>query len=203
MSRESCIMDGCEVSAKARGLCQSHYTRWREGRDLSAPLRRRIVNDDHARFDSWVEMDPNGGCWLWSGVTSEFGHGRFGVGATSLPAHRFAFERAYGPVPRALNVCHHCDVPQCVNPDHLFAGTQADNVADMMAKGRYGENRRWCRGSAHPRAKLDECAVVRILDALSRGQTQYDLADQYGVSQIMISRIKRGLSWSHVPRSVA
>lgn len=198
-----CTLDGCEVPAKARGLCQSHYTRWREGRDLSEPLRRRVLNDDDARFDSWVEMDPNGGCWLWSGVTSEFGHGRIQMRGTMVPAHRFAFERAFGPVPAGLNVCHHCDVPQCVNPDHLFAGTQADNVADMMAKGRYGEKRRGWRGSECSFAKLNEDAVRRILVALAAGRFQRDVGEEYGVSQVMIGRIARGTSWRHVPRLAA
>lgn len=204
MNAQVCTVPGCRTQPHARGLCQPHYSRFRRGQDPATPYLRRILNDDDARFDLSVEMDPNGGCWLWSGATSSFGHGVTTHAGRPTRAHRRAYERWTGPVPDGLSVCHRCDVPQCVNPDHLFAGTQAENVADMMRKGRYDlGGRRWQKGSECPRAKLTEDDVKRVLAALASGRPQQDIADQYGITQTAVSRIALGRTWRHVPRAAA
>lgn len=93
-------------------------------------------------FDKLVSVDPSTGCHLWTGFACKAGYGRFrmpGSKGKSAPvklAHRYAYERAYGPIPHGMNVCHRCDTPRCVNPDHLFLGTQKDNLRDMREKGR-------------------------------------------------------------------
>jgi hypothetical protein len=88
-----------------------------------------------------VIPEPNSGCWLWEGATNGTGHGRIGWrrGGVSYFAyvHRLAWEQANGPVPDGISVLHRCDVRACCNPEHLFLGTQQDNVRDMHAKGRY------------------------------------------------------------------
>lgn len=95
------------------------------------------------RFDKFVYPEPNSGCFLWGG--GEFvsgGYGKFRLGKTAngkpndVRAHRFAWERANGPIPAGLHVLNKCDTPLCVNPDHLFLGSDAVNAADMAAKGR-------------------------------------------------------------------
>ena len=87
------------------------------------------------RFMSRVDVGP--GCWLWRGTTNSSGHGRFKIRTNVLvQAHRFVWEQLVGPIPDQLCVLHRCDVPNCVNPDHLFLGTQADNINDMYAKRR-------------------------------------------------------------------
>jgi hypothetical protein len=86
------------------------------------------------------------GCWLWTGVTMWQGYPVLAIGSRKLGtrkqvrAHRLSYEIYNGPIPSGMYVCHKCDVPICINPNHLFLGTAADNIRDMMAKGRWGGN---------------------------------------------------------------
>jgi hypothetical protein len=106
-------------------------------------------------------------------------------------AHRISWEIHRGPIPPGLHVCHKCDTPSCVNPDHLFLGTAADNMADKCAKGR-GNFR---RGMTSGRAKLTDADVVAIR---ADRRLQAEIAEAYGVSNPIISRIKSRKIWAHV-----
>lgn len=103
---------------------------------------------EEARF--WAKVDRSGGpeaCWLWlAGVRNDDGYGQFRLGGRMQQAHRIAYEQANGPIPDGLHVLHRCDVRRCVNPGHLFIGTNADNMADRNAKGRQS------RGAKHSSA---------------------------------------------------
>lgn len=90
------------------------------------------------RFFEKIERKPNG-CWEWLGARKPTGYGVFSrTDRSAVRAHRWAYEEFVGPIPAGMSVCHRCDNPPCVNPDHLWLGTQADNVHDMIKKGRGG-----------------------------------------------------------------
>ncbi len=100
------------------------------------PRKRAVVyGTPETRF--WAKVGKTEGCWLWKGRRTESGYGHFGIRSGKMcRAHRFSFELAYGPIPSGMYICHHCDNPPCVRPDHLFVGTNSDNAKDAIAKGR-------------------------------------------------------------------
>lgn len=100
-------------------------------------IRRPPKRKPSATLDSYVPV-PETGCWLWVGRTTKDGYGLLAGGrrGKSLRAHRAMYQATRGPIPAGLFVCHKCDTPSCVNPDHLFLGTPKDNVIDMFRKGR-------------------------------------------------------------------
>lgn len=84
----------------------------------------------------WAKVNKTDGCWLWTGSTRWFGHGALHVNGRRTLTHRYSWTLANGPIPDGQSVLHRCDTPACVRPDHLFLGTQTDNVADMVQKNR-------------------------------------------------------------------
>lgn len=145
-----------------------------------------------------IERDPNSGCWLWTG---SLGGGDYGVVHTKngcQKAHRVAWQLRHGPIPRGMRVLHRCDTPICVNPDHLFLGTQADNVADMVAKGRHKPPKPQL-GSINPQAVLTEAQARWVKMAVKEsGHSQREIARMLGVSPMTVSRIVNNQTWSHV-----
>jgi hypothetical protein len=115
-----------------------------------------------ARFDAFVHAEPMSGCFLWAGATNRDGYGAFGIGKRTVRAHRLAFEHERGPIPAGLKVLHRCDTPQCVNPEHLFVGTDLDNQRDMIAKGRGRQGgERWRSATHCPRGHAYDEANTR------------------------------------------
>ena len=114
------------------------------------------------------------------------------AGLRSEMAHRHIWEQCFGPIPESLFVLHRCDNPPCVNPEHLFLGTQADNLRDMVQKGRS------CRGQRHWNAKLTE-AQARLVRATPRtlGSTRR-LTHQFNVHRSVINRIRAGAAWKNL-----
>lgn len=153
--------------------------------------------DARQRFEARIECDPNSGCWLWSGGALASGYGCFTAHGRNYRAHRFSFA-AYvrEPGPDEF-ICHRCDTPACVNPQHLFAGSPADNVADMMAKGRRVQGRTH-RGSESNLSKLSEPQVAEIRRAVAAGATKNAMARRYGVSRGAIVQIAQGKTWAHM-----
>lgn len=149
------------------------------------------------------------GCWEWPGSRIQSGYGSVRVvrpdgSATTVGAQRLMWEYTYGDIPEGLVVCHKCDNPPCVRPDHLFIGTYADNIQDAQRKGRlpYAKPRILkgiARGETQYCAKLTEGAVREICRRYAEGNcTQRQLADEYGVHFTTVHRVVTGQAWRHV-----
>lgn len=187
-----------------------------------------------ARF--WAKVDKNGPtparcpelgpCWMWQAATNKDGYGIFTVGRSAKRAHRIAWALTYGQLVVGLGVLHHCDTPSCVNPTHLFTGTDADNIRDMFAKGRqvtwikatgghngththeerrpygvrngnYTQPHKRPRGEAHPAAVLTAMQVEEIRARYRAGGVSHRaLGRTYGVSHATIGYIVRGEVWN-------
>jgi hypothetical protein len=147
------------------------------------------------RFWDKVSIPPEGGCWTWTARKDRAGYGEFRLDGTKK-AHRVSFSIANPEVEIAgLCVCHHCDNPACVNPDHLFVGTHADNVADKVRKGR-GRFKPHI-GMKNGSAKLHDNTIRRIR-MVAGFVRQTVLANALGVSQTVISNIIIRKTWSHI-----
>lgn len=155
---------------------------------------------------------PNGDCWIWTGNTSHrFGYGQFRFQMKQYNAHRFSLEHFGGGIPEGMVACHRCDNPPCVRPDHLFAGTQADNIQDASRKGRTISGEAWYRacgesvrrGESHHKAKITESVVREIRRAAIAGERHREIAARVGLSQPVVSKIAVGELWGHVDGPVA
>jgi hypothetical protein len=155
--------------------------------------------ENQRRF--WAKVDRSGGdgaCWPWIGARNAKGYGLFHLGIRSQRAHRVAYEMVHGEICGGMLVCHRCDTPPCVNPTHLFLGTDADNLRDSFAKGRRRND-----GEHHPRARLTAADVERIRLAAEVHGPDHSwrggLARELGISRKYIQKIVSGECWAVRP----
>ena len=146
------------------------------------------------RFWSKVDGNDPNECWNWTAGKQANGYGAFVYAGKTRYAHRFSWLLHFGTIPEGMFVCHHCDNPGCVNPKHLFLGTQTDNMQDAITKGRIG------RGEKHRNSKLTEVQVLAI-----RAEYQYHgknkarvLAKKHGVTTTTINRVVTRKTWKHI-----
>lgn len=185
--RNICTVDACEAYVFGHGLCQKHYARWRKYGDPLAPKRKnigRVYDPPEVRFWRNVTTSDDGSCWEWRGAKHR-GYGVIGVNKRQVRAHRFSYELHNGPIPDGLYVCHSCDNPGCVNPSHLWLGTNEENTADKTIKGRQAR----VAGLANPNAKLTAEQVRAIRNDSTH--TYRELAELYGLHYMTIGKIKR------------
>ena len=152
---------------------------------------KRSTND---YFWARCEKKENG-CWVWVGATLPDGYGILSFKGKSHRAHRLSYSLAVWEIPVGVSVCHKCDNPACINPDHLFLGTQADNVHDCVRKGRRASK----KGTNNGRSKLSEKDVKRIRKIFAEGKkNKTEISKLFGVSDTLIGLIVRRKSWPHV-----
>lgn len=146
------------------------------------------------RFWSKVNKKSINDCWIWKSYCNKFGYGSFYIKEQFYRAHRIAYSLKYGKIPKGIFVLHRCDNPSCVNPNHLFLGTQSDNMRDASQKSHFPLR----KGIKNSRAKLTENDIKKIRQLLEQGMFQKDIGNLFGITQGMIGFIKRGLSWNHI-----
>lgn len=170
-----------------------------DSQEVRLPMRPNTITSFWLRVDKNGPIPPHcselGPCWTWLTRTQSRRYGSFSINQKTWVAHRFAYFVSCGTIPQDRDICHHCDNPSCVNPAHLFPGTEAENTADMIAKGRNAR----LKGSANPAAKINEEVVRAIRDEYKTEHTpQRSLAKRYNLSQSQVNEIILFKSWAHV-----
>jgi hypothetical protein len=148
------------------------------------------------RFSTRYIPEPNSGCWLWTGAVTVEGYGRLRRGRGDILAHRLSYLIHCGPIPSGAGVLHSCDMPSCVNPDHLRAGSQADNAADIIKRGRFKRGNR-AVGSQHVNSKLTEEQVLMARSRYAGGAASIkEMARELGVNHKTLRYAILGVTWS-------
>ena len=160
----------------------------KQGQGAGKPLEERF-------WSRVVKGRQQSDCWKWDAGTDVNGYGWIGDGKGRLTkAHRVSWTIHRGEIPIGMQVNHHCDNPPCANPDHLYLGTQVDNIMDMVVRGRQGNH----KGSRNGRSRVDEMDVAAIRILRSRGMPNLTIARSFGISKGTVSHICTRITWSHV-----
>jgi len=150
-------------------------------------LRKRYMDKDE-RF--WSKVDKTGECWVWTGYKPE-GYGRFSycenAVRTNIPAHRYSWELHSGKIPEGMFVCHQCDNPPCIRPEHLFLGSNIDNIVDSIEKKRH----------SFAKLTIDQVKLIRSPELATH--SSQELATMFGVSSYTISKVLDRTTWAHLP----
>jgi hypothetical protein len=188
-----CKHSGCTEIEVRKGYCSKHYQRFNsKGTTDDAALKNQASLSIKRRIELNITIVPETNCWDWQKQRDKNGYGVMTVGDKPLRAHRIAYEEFVGKIEDGLHVLHRCDNPSCINPEHLFLGTNAENMKDKVNKGRHAF------GEKSGSAKLTEEQVIEIKKRLAAGESVNSFVDEYPVSGRAIRLIKKGTNWSHV-----
>ncbi len=156
------------------------------------PEHLKILSDEE-RFWSKVDKKGEDDCWNWTAMKNKKRYGNFTVNIRTIQVHRYSYELTYGKIPEGVNVCHKCDNKLCVNPKHLFLGTQKDNMEDMVKKGRS------LKGEKNNSSKLTDKDIIEIIEMYKNKSIPVKtISQKYNVNYQTIREICRGLRWKHI-----
>ena len=183
----TCKVDGCNRGGKiVKELCNLHYKRFNRHGSPHAIKYPYAGLTLEKIFLSNFECVTESGCWIWTGTSNPHGYGKITHQKQSIFMHRYSYERFKGVIPENMNVCHRCDTPCCVNPEHLFLGTQGDNLRDMIKKGR------------NVGSKKLNISQVKEIKKLLQYQGCTEIAKVYNVSRGAIRGIQNGSNWKDI-----
>lgn len=132
------------------------------------------------------------GCWIWRNANKKTGYGILNYHGQAISAHRYSYTIFKGPIPKKYEVCHTCDVRNCVNPEHLFLGTKSDNMQDCLNKKKFSN------GEKHYAAKITEENVKQIRLRRSMGEKIKNIANDFGISISSVCDLDKRRTWKHV-----
>lgn len=187
-----CKFEGCERPFRTKEYCTMHYMRYLKHGDASivklprGPIAKYATMKE--RFMNSFECVTETGCWIWTEYNNR-GYGKIAWNGKIYSAHRLSYEYFVGIIAEDKCMLHKCDVPSCVNPNHLFLGTHQDNMQDKLMKERQA------RGEKQRLAKLNE---QQVRDIRSSGIDNAILGKKYGVLTSTIWAIKARKTWKHV-----
>lgn len=162
---------------------------------LSVTQRRLVrASPIAAKLCASVTVSP-AGCWMWRRAKTPSTYGYIRHEGRGERAHRLSYRVFCGPIPDGMFVCHHCDTPACINPQHLFIGSAGDNNRDMMRKGRA----KIVRGEASGKSILTEASATEILRRHAAGERSPELAKAFDVSLTTVQDLIRGNTWADLP----
>ncbi len=199
-----CMVLECERPLYAKDVCRLHYDRQRTGTPQDAPLQQHYSGSLLDRLYARISIGEENECWPWTGSLNESGYGQLGHTPTgrSRLAHRLIYEETHTIVlPSDVAVCHRCDNPPCCNYlQHLWVGSQTENMADCAQKGRIksGFVGLEQRGEKNPSAKLLTADVYRIKKLIAEHIPDKEIAPLFRVAPHTIGKIRRGERWSHL-----
>lgn len=140
----------------------------------------------------WRKVKKTESCWLWTANTHSFGYGLFSVNRKTISAHRYSYILHKGDIPSGLVIRHKCNTPNCVNPEHLELGTQADNIQDAVKLNRH------CHGESHGMVSITDEIALLIKQELAKGISAARIAKELDVSKHIVYAIKYGKTWKHL-----
>ncbi len=187
--------DSQTIQQEGRLLKKSQETgiKRRKPRNRSRRFSQAEARKSEAYFWGKV-VKMNSGCWHWRGLLDSDGYGEASISGRNIRAHRVAFVLAGNILPDGMCVCHKCDNRPCVNPDHLFLGTGVENTLDRHKKGRDAPQ----TGSLNHNSKISEEDVLEIRRRYSSGETQIQIALEFGISRPCVSIVVNRKTWTHL-----
>jgi len=176
MSSKECSINGCNNKSVGRGWCHKHYKRWQLNGDPEKVKRISGPMPLNERFEMQYIPVTESGCWIWVGSISKSGYGRIKVNKKTSAAHRVSYELHKEEIREGMYICHTCDNPSCVNPNHLYQGTAKQNTLDMLIRNR-AANR---RNENHPNVKYSNELVMHIRNS---NKTLKELEKETGIGE--------------------